>query len=82
MGKQEDKLIEKLRNNPKNTDKKTFMQALKKFGFIIDENKGKGSHIMYRHPNRHDIPPNTVNVTDPIRPYHVKKLLECIEVIY
>ena len=77
-----EKILEKLRAKPNNTDEKTFKQALNIFGFILDEKRGKGSHTMYYHPEYTSIPPKTVNFTDPIRPNHVRTLIKDIEEVY
>ncbi|MEJ7542574.1 hypothetical protein [Staphylococcus intermedius] len=62
-----DKILEKIKNNPRNVNKKDFISLLSKYGFEIMNHRGKAGHIMYRHPLYKEIPVRTVNITDPIR---------------
>lgn len=68
-------MLEKLERNGKNISKKEFLKALKLFGFVVDSSRGKGGHIMYRHPE-YNTPPRPVNVTDPLRRYHIRALIK------
>ncbi|ATD30542.1 hypothetical protein BHM04_04830 [Macrococcus sp. IME1552] len=75
----DEKVLEKMKRNPKNTDERTFRKALKKYGFILDENRGKGGHQCYYHPKFSQISTRTVNFTKPMRPHIIKRLIEDIE---
>lgn len=81
LGKK-DKILDKLERNPRNIDEKTFRQALNIYGFKLDEKRGKGSHTRYFHPNHPEIDIRTVNFTNPIKPHHVKTLIEDIKEVY
>lgn len=76
---QKEKLLEKLKTNPRNIDLHTFKRALSVFGFEINEAGGKGSHFKYFHHDYNQIPLRVVNLSKPIRKHHIQKLISDIE---
>lgn len=74
-----DKLLDKLKRNPKNIDLHTFKSALKAYGFTINESGGKGSHFKYYHLDHNHIEIRVVNLSKPIRKHHIETLISDIE---
>ena len=76
-----EKMLEKLKNNPRNISEHEFKSALKMYGFILNSKKGKGGHQVYRHSKLpiSIIPQRTVNFTKPMRLHIIKNLIQDIE---
>jgi len=72
-----DKLIEKLRNNPRDTNIDSIRKILDKHG--LEYVWGKGDHLNVKHPNIDYI--LTIPAHKPIKPIYIIKLLKMIEEI-
>ncbi len=72
-----DKLIEKLRNNPRDTNINTIKKVLDKYN--LEYIWGKGDHLNVRHPSIDYI--LTIPAHKPIKPIYIIKLLKMIDEI-
>lgn len=72
-----DKLIEKLRNNPRDTNINTIRKLLDKYN--IEYIWGKGDHLNVKHPNIEYI--LTIPAHKPIKPIYIIRLLKMIDEI-
>ncbi len=70
-----DKLIDKLRNNPKNTNIDMIRKILDYYGLIYLW--GKGDHLNVKHPTINYI--LTIPAHKPIKPIYIKRLLKMID---
>ncbi len=76
MGKQE-KLDQRIRNNPNNIKFKDVVQWLKDQGFVLD--RTRGSHHLFLHPltrRRLNFQPDK---SGNAKPYQIKQALEAID---
>ncbi|MFB9974575.1 hypothetical protein FPQ10_06055 [Allobacillus sp. SKP2-8] len=72
------KLYQDLKNNKKGRSYKELVSLLKKYGFIVNESSGKGSHSWVSHPEYDDL--NwTLSRKKPMHVYHVKKVISLVE---
>ena len=72
-----DKLIEKLRNNPRDTNVDNIRKILDKYG--LEYVWGKGYHLNVKHPSIDYI--LTIPTHKPIKPIYIIKLLKMIDEI-
>ena len=72
-----DKLIAKLRNNPRDTNIAMLTKILDKFG--LEYVWGKGDHLNVKHPTVDYI--LTIPAHKPIKPIYIIKLLNMIDEI-
>lgn len=72
-----DKLIEKLRNNPRDANISMIRKILDKFG--LEYVWGKGDHLNVKHPSIDYI--LTIPAHKPIKPIYIIKLLKMIDEI-
>jgi len=72
-----DKLIEKLRNNPRDANISIIRKILDKFG--LEHVWGKGDHLNVKHPSINYI--LTIPAHKPIKPIYIIKLLNMIDEI-
>ena len=71
------KLIEKLRNNPRDANITMLRKILDKYG--LEYVWGKGDHLNVKHPEMDYI--LTIPAHKPIKPIYIKKLLKMIDEI-
>ncbi|MYA55269.1 addiction module toxin, HicA family [Candidatus Poribacteria bacterium] len=72
-----DKLLEKMRNNPRDNWRITHVETLaRRYGFSINRPKRGGSHVTLRHDSgvRLTIPDHR-----PIRPMYIRRLVKMID---
>ncbi|RLA72391.1 MAG: type II toxin-antitoxin system HicA family toxin [Epsilonproteobacteria bacterium] len=72
-----EKLIKKLRNNPKDTNINTIKKILDKYE--LEYIWGKGDHLNVKHPLADYI--LTIPAHKPIKPIYIMKLLQMIDEI-
>jgi predicted RNA binding protein YcfA (HicA-like mRNA interferase family) len=72
-----DKLIQKLKNNPRDVKIETVQKIADNYG--LQYSWGKGDHMNIKHPELDYI--LTVPAHRPIKPIYIKKLLSMIEEI-
>ena len=63
---------------PTNVPRRTLLARLRAHGFIIDEGRGKGSHVLAYHPDnpsRRAIIP----VRDPVAPGTLRNILKSVD---
>ncbi|MFC1746579.1 type II toxin-antitoxin system HicA family toxin [Candidatus Riflebacteria bacterium] len=70
-----EKLLQKLRNNPKNWRIETLENLAKKLG--IQVRKSGGSHVVFLHKNSETVV--TVPANRPIKPIYITQLLVLID---
>lgn len=72
-----DKIIERMRNNPRDWQIADFDTIAKRFGITMRQ--GKGSHVSFSHPKWVDI--LTVPAHRPVKPVYVKKFVSLIDAL-
>ena len=75
---QREKLLDDIKNNPKNRDYREIVALFRKYGFIVNESKGGGSHCPVYHP---DFPELvwTLSRKKPMSTFHAKKAVKMVE---
>lgn len=73
-----DKIIEKMRNNPRDWQITDIETVAKRFGVTMRQ--GKGSHVSFTHPRWVDI--LTVPAHRPIKAIYVKKFVSLIDTLH
>lgn len=72
-----EKILEKMRNNPRDWQIADLEGIAGRLGIIV--RRGKGSHVSFSHPSWIDI--LTVSAHRPIKPIYVKKFLLLIDTL-
>lgn len=73
-----EKLLESIKRNPKDRSFEELVSLLRKYGFIVNESKGKGSHCPVYHSEYRELR-WTISRRKPMKAYHAKKVVELIE---
>ncbi|MRG86726.1 hypothetical protein [Salinibacillus xinjiangensis] len=72
------KLYQDLKNRKKGRSYDELVSLLRKYGFRVDESKGKGSHCPVVHEKYSDLY-WTLSRKKPMGVYHVKKVVKLVE---
>lgn len=67
-----------MKNNPKGRTYHEAVSLLRKYGFIVDESLGKGSHCPVFHEKIPDLY-WTLSRKKPMSVFHIKKIIELVE---
>ena len=74
-----DKLMEKMRNNPRDDWRITDVEKLaRRYGFSINRPRGGGSHVTLRHDSGHKL---TIPAHRPIKPGYIRRLVKMIDLL-
>ena len=72
-----DKLLTRMKNNPRGDWKISHVETLvKRYGFRISRPKGGGSHITLHHDKTKKL---TIPARRPIKPVYIRQLVQIIE---
>ena len=72
-----DKLLEKMRNNPRDDWRIANIETLaNRYGFSVNRPKGGGSHVTLRHNSGVQL---TIPARRPIKPVYIRKLVQMID---
>ncbi|WP_146551209.1 hypothetical protein [Rummeliibacillus sp. SL167] len=80
MGRKE-KLLDQIKKNPKDRDFRELKTLLERYGFIVDESSGKGSHCPVYHSKYKDDESLrwTLSKRKPMKVYHAKEAVRLVE---
>ncbi|MFG3612356.1 MULTISPECIES: hypothetical protein [Rummeliibacillus] len=80
MSKKE-KLLEQIKRNPRDRDFREIKTLLERYGFIVDETLGKGSHCPVYHPKyeKDESLRWTLSKRKPMKVYHAKEAIRLVE---
>ena len=72
-----DKLLERMRNNPRDDWRIDHIETLaNRYGFSINRPRGGGSHVTLRHDSGIKL---TIPARRPIKPVYIRRLVQMID---
>ena len=75
---QKEKLLTSVKNNPKDREYRELVSLLTKYGFVVVDSQGKGSHCPVYHSIYKDLR-WTLSRHKPMKTFHAKKVVSLIE---